>query len=99
MRFSKSRITDDACQILTLDEKVIERVSVYKYVGLFFEECLSFKQHKECLTKNNLKLGFYYRNKGCFSFSVRKTLIQATFLPMLDYGDILYTVCMQINLH
>lgn len=35
-------------------------------------------------------MGFYYRNKSCFSFGARKTLIQATFLSKLDYGDILY---------
>ena len=45
MCFSKSRNTDDACQIVTLDERVIERVSVYKYLGFFLEESLSFKQH------------------------------------------------------
>ncbi len=43
-------------------------------------------------------MGFYYRNKGCFSFSVRKTLIQATFLSMLDYGDILYMHANQSSL-
>ncbi len=38
MCFSKSRKTDDACQ-------VTERVSVYKYLGFLLEESLSFKQH------------------------------------------------------
>ncbi len=90
MCFSKSRKTDDACYIVALDEKVIARVSVYKYLGILLEESLSFKQHIECLTKKlRVKLGFYYRNKGCFSFSARKTLIQATYRSMLDYGDIL----------
>ncbi len=48
--------------------------------------------------KLRVKLCFYYRNKGCFSFSVRKTLIQATFLSMLDYGDILYMHANQSSL-
>ena len=36
-------------------------------------------------------LGFYFRHKPCFTFQARKTLVNATFLPVLDYGDILYT--------
>ncbi len=74
MCFSKSRKTDDACQIVTLDEKVIERVSVYKYLGFLLEESLSFKQHIEwCLTKKlRVKLGFYYRNERLFLFQCEK---------------------------
>ena len=37
-----------------------------------------------------LKLGFYFRNKACFSFETRRRLVSATFMPLLDYGDILY---------
>ncbi len=40
--------------------------------------------------KLRIKLGFYFRNKFCFSFNVRKKLVTATFLPMLDYGDVVY---------
>lgn len=45
-----------------------------------------------------VKLGFYYRNKCCFSFGVRKGLIQATFLSILDYSDILYMHANQSSL-
>ena len=40
--------------------------------------------------KLTLKLGFYYRNKCCSPFSLRKRLIQATFLSILDYGDFMH---------
>lgn len=42
------------------------------------------------LKKLKVKLGFYYRNKSCFTFSAKKKLVEATFLPVIDYGDILY---------
>jgi hypothetical protein len=42
--FSKSRKTDNVCQIVTLDKRVIERVPVYKYLGFFLEETKSVKQ-------------------------------------------------------
>lgn len=45
MMCSKSRNTDDACEIVTLDEKVIERVSVYKYLGFSLKERLTFMHH------------------------------------------------------
>ncbi len=35
-------------------------------------------------------LGFYFRNKSCFLFYARKKLASATFLPILDYGDVVY---------
>lgn len=40
--------------------------------------------------KLKLKLGIHYWNKACFSTEARKTLVASTFLPMLDYGDLLY---------
>ncbi len=36
-----------------------------------------------------MKLGFFFRNKSCFSLQVRKHLILTTFVPLLDYGDLL----------
>jgi hypothetical protein len=47
--------------------------------------------HIQELSKEiKLKLRFYLRNKACFSFEARRRLVSATFMPLLDYGDILY---------
>ena len=52
---------------------------------------MSFKSHIENLvSKLKLKLGFFFRNKACFSLQTRKRLISTTFLPLLDYGDLLF---------
>ena len=40
--------------------------------------------------KLKLKVGFYFRNKSCFSLEARRRLVEATFLPVLEYGDLLY---------
>lgn len=37
-----------------------------------------------------LKLGFFFMNWSCFSFIARKRLVNATFLPFLDYIGIIY---------
>ena len=92
MYFSRARPKlQDNILISTLKNEVVERVSTYKYLGFLLEENLSFNQHIVSLTKKlRVKLGFFYRNKRCFSFVARKKLIQATFLSVIDYGDILY---------
>lgn len=70
---------------------MIELVKEYKYLGIIVDDALSFSSHITQL-KNKLKitLGFYFRNKFCFSFNVKKKLVSATFLPVLDYGDVVY---------
>uniref|UniRef100_A0A8C7F2I1 K Homology domain-containing protein n=1 Tax=Oncorhynchus kisutch TaxID=8019 RepID=A0A8C7F2I1_ONCKI len=40
--------------------------------------------------KSSLKLDFYFRNEACFPLMARKKLVQATFLSVIDYGDLLY---------
>ena len=73
------------------DGTLIERVSSYKYLGIWIDEKLSFNVHiSNLLKKLKLKMGFYFRNKSCFTFSAKKKLVEATFLSVIDYGDILY---------
>ena len=66
-------------------------VHEYKYLDVLIDDSLTFKQHIEKLVKKpRIKLGFYFRNKLCFSFNAKKRLVAATFLSVLDYGDLLY---------
>ena len=92
MIFSRNRRSIPSIPpLFTLQGTAIELVSSYKYLGFVLEEDLSFKLHvKQLLSKLRLKLGFYYRNSACFSQSARRKLVEATFLPVLDYGDIFY---------
>ena len=77
--------------IVTTQGQQIDAVSTYKYLGFLIDGHLSFKPHIQSLVKNlKLKLGFYFGNKSCFSLDVRRKLVEATFLPVLDYGDLLY---------
>ncbi len=70
---------------------MIKLVKEYKYLGIIVDDVLSFSSHISQLKKKfKIKLGFYFRNKFCFSFNVRKKLVTTTFLPMLDYGDVVY---------
>jgi len=54
---------------------VIELVKEYKYLGITINDKLSFGSHITNLKRKfKIKLGFYLRNKFCFSFNVRKRL-------------------------
>lgn len=92
MLFSKSRRRAQTIpSVTTLEGNKIELVHTYKYLGILIDDSLTFKPHVENLVKNlKLKLRFYFQNTLCFSFNTKKRLVAATFLPVLDYGDILY---------
>ena len=71
--------------------QVLQVVSYYKYLGIWLDDCLTFKLHvTNLLKKLRVRLGFFFRNKSCFSFEARKRLVTVTFLPVLDYGDLIY---------
>ncbi len=92
MLFSRARHIDfTKLLILTTDGSLIERVSDYKYLGLWLDEKLSFKTHIDCLaSKLQQKVGFLYRNRSSFPMFSRKRVVEAVFLSVLDYGDVIY---------
>lgn len=56
---------------------------------LYTDTC--FRTHiSNLVSKLKIKLGFLYRSKSCLSIRARKYLVTATFLPILDYGDLIY---------
>jgi len=68
---------------------VIKSVS-FKYLGFLIDDSLSFKPHIQQLVKKlKLRLGFYFRNKSCFSFDAKKRLVAAPVMPVIDDGDVL----------
>lgn len=92
MSFSNKRSNQLLCTpIVSLQGAEIERVKSFKYLGIIIDENLNFKGHVEQLIRKlRLKIGFYFRNRLCFSFNAKKKLVAATFLPILDYGDLIY---------
>ena len=60
---------------------------------------LSFSQHISKLqAKVKSRLGFVFRNRSSFTPAAKLTLIQTTILPMLDYGDIIYRLSVEVAL-
>ena len=92
MLFSRAKnIVYDQLRLSVVNGSCIERVTEYKYLGLWLDEHFSFKFHvNNLMLKLRQKLGFLYRNKTSFPIFCRKWIIQAVFLSVLDYGDIIY---------
>ena len=92
MLFSnRKKVPSPLPKIFTKQGQSIELVSSYKYLGIHIDDSLTFTEHIESLLKRlKLKLGFFFRNKSCFSFHIRKQLVSATFMSVLDYGDLVY---------
>jgi hypothetical protein len=44
----------------------------------------------ELCKQPKIKLGFLYRNSTCLSSTNRRQIVQATFMSVIDYGDIIY---------
>ncbi len=92
MWLSNSRTSLDGSAVLrTLQGKLITLVSEYKYLGILIDDTLCFNSYINYVRlKLKKQLGFYFRNKSCFSFNARKKLVSGTFLLILDYGDVVY---------
>ncbi len=57
------------------------------YLDIIIDDTLRFDSYINYLRlKLKKQLGFY----SCFSFNARKKLVSGTFLPILDYGDVVY---------
>ena len=92
MVFTRSNTVDysNLC-IKTVKDTLIERVSEYKYLGIWIDDKISFKFHIDTLaSKLRQKIGFLYRNKSIFPIICRKKIIEAVFLSVMDYGDTVY---------
>ena len=80
MIFSRGRTKVTDLTITTLNGSLIERVSSYKYLGIWVDERLAFSIHIDKLLKKlRKKLGFFYHLKNCFPYKAHKKLVESTF--------------------
>uniref|UniRef100_A0A3B3CX90 Reverse transcriptase domain-containing protein n=1 Tax=Oryzias melastigma TaxID=30732 RepID=A0A3B3CX90_ORYME len=87
----KGHLPSPPPSITTLDGTPLEQVTNYKYLGIWLDDTLSFSTHIHHLqSKVKSKIGALYRMRSSLTFSARRTLVQTTILPILDYGDVIY---------
>ena len=92
MLFSRARNIDyDRVHISTISGSCIARVTEFKYLGVLLCEKFTFKVNVDNLaSKLWQKIGFLYRNKTSFPLISRRRVIEAVFLSVLDYADVIY---------
>ena len=80
---------------ISLKGNVIERVKVYKYLGVILDEHLSWANHIDHTAKKiSKKLGFLRRSaKPCLPQPTFKLLSSAMVLPLFDYCDVVWSSC------
>lgn len=71
-----------ALSILTVDDVHIERVTTYKYLGIWIDEKLAFDVHIDYLVKRlKPRLGFLSRQKNVFPLELERKLFTVLFYP------------------
>ncbi|KAK0136519.1 RNA-directed DNA polymerase from mobile element jockey [Merluccius polli] len=88
--FQGKGIDPSVLHLKTLSGSNIEQVPVYKYLGIWIDEKLNFSSHIDFAKQLRQKIGFFYRHKSSLPLSCRKRIIESVFMPVLDYGDIIY---------
>ena len=90
IRISKHKLTSMVHYCIGLNKQ---------YLGLWLDSTLSFKCHIDNIARKiNFSTGVLYRNRNCFTFTVRKRLVQQLILPILDYADVIYQTAPKTHL-
>ena len=76
-----------------LGDKVLERKSFYKYLGVYLDEHLSFKEHTlRLFSKVSSQLSLVSRLRNNLTMLAAERIYKAMILPKLDYCDIVWNI-------
>ena len=69
-----------------LDNTVLERVKFMKFLGVLIDECLTWKNHIDCISKTiSRNIGVMYKLKDFIPICILHTLYCTLILPYLNY--------------
>jgi hypothetical protein len=76
---------------ITLDNTKLERVQSTKFLGVLIDECLTWKQHIDCISKTiSRNIGVMNKLKHCVPDRILHTLYCTLVLPYLNYGILVW---------
>ena len=95
MVFGTNHVLDHCNNInLTFNDKVIERVYVFKYLGIKFDSYMSWSSHIDYLSGNvSKRIGFAKRVKYFLPQETLITLANALVIPHFDYASSVWSNC------
>ena len=82
---------DPTCDLHECNCEIIERVSIYKYLGLYIDESLKFGTHvSKLMAKLRSGVAVLYRLRHLGTVSLRKTIYSALIESHLAYMIVVY---------
>ena len=74
-----------------LDNTVLERVKFTKFLGVLIDECLTWKNHIDCISKTiSRNIGVMNKLKHYIPYRILHTLYCTLLLPYLSYGILIW---------
>lgn len=94
--YQNPKIHDDI--IITYNGIPLKRSVVFKYLGVFIDQSLSFNDHiNHIIIKVSKRLGLIGRFRKSISINVAKQLYNTMILPLFDYCDVVWQGCGKVN--
>ena len=85
-----SRKTSDNSNIV-LNDTILERVKVTKFLGVLIDECLTWKNHIDCISKTiSRNIGVMNKLKHSIPHCILRTLYCTLILPYINYGILIW---------
>ena len=85
-----SRKTSDNSNIV-LNDTNLERVKVTKFLGVLIDECLTWKNHIDCISKTiSRNIGVMNKLKHSIPHCILRTLYCTLILPYINYGILIW---------
>ena len=76
---------------VVLNDTLLERVKCTKFLGVLIDECLTWKNHIDCMAKTvSRNIGVMNKLKFCIPNRILHTLYCSLILPYLNYGILIW---------
>ena len=87
----KSQVKHIDTHEICIDNKLIDRVSSYKYLGVTLDATLNYNAHlKNCISLASHKVFLLSKIRKYITFEAANRMYKTMILPIVEYGDILY---------
>ena len=85
---------------VSVNDKDLERVYIFKYLGVILDPCLTWNEHIEHIgNKISSRLGMLRRARKVIPKEACITLFNAMVLPLFDYCCVVWDGCNQGNMN
>ena len=85
---------------LEIGNEPLERVPVFKYLGVLIDKHITFNEHIDCVVgQASKKLGIFWKSREYLNRKTSVLLYKSLVLPHMDYCSLVYTCTNNLNLN